>query len=262
MVEKNALGPGDELNSLNSSSNLVSSGKNFTLGFFTIPNTNFTYLGIWNTKDDQANKVWVANGDQPMVDSGTLKIDSSGTLKVISGGMTLFNVSDQVGSGNTRAVLQDSGNLVVYDATAKRTLWQSFDHPTDSLLPGMKLGYNLTTGQNWTLTSWLSEEVPASGAFTLSLEQIQGSGQIVIRWRGEVYWTSGPWNHETFEYLGSLVSPFNRFKHKLSLVSDAGGMYFTFRTIGTSLSMLKLTPEGKINDVANSLLSTPCSDSP
>ncbi|KAE9459252.1 hypothetical protein C3L33_08844, partial [Rhododendron williamsianum] len=55
------IGSGEELNS---SSPLVSDGGNFTLGFFTIPETNYTYLGIclwmWELTpkgriDDEAN---------------------------------------------------------------------------------------------------------------------------------------------------------------------------------------------------------------
>jgi len=44
-------------------------------------------------------------------------------------------------------------------------LWQSFDYPTDSLLPGMKLGVNRKTGHNWSLVSWFTPSTPASGPF-------------------------------------------------------------------------------------------------
>ncbi|KAI3828623.1 hypothetical protein L1987_02730 [Smallanthus sonchifolius] len=49
---------------------------------------------------------------------------------------------------------------------------KSFDHPTNVLLPGMKLGYDTRTRQNWTLTSSLSDNTSVSGAFTLSWEPI------------------------------------------------------------------------------------------
>ncbi|GJV67663.1 mutator type transposase, partial [Tanacetum coccineum] len=47
---------------------------------------------------------------------------------------------------NASVTLLDSGNLVLQelfpDGYQKKVLWQSFDYPTDTLLPGMKLGIN------------------------------------------------------------------------------------------------------------------------
>ncbi|CAK9181283.1 unnamed protein product [Ilex paraguariensis] len=49
--------------------------------------------------------------------------------------------------------LLDTGNLVVKnefdDNSGGSYIWQSFDHPCDTLIPGMKLGWNLRTGQEW-----------------------------------------------------------------------------------------------------------------
>ncbi|CAI9102713.1 OLC1v1001023C2 [Oldenlandia corymbosa var. corymbosa] len=248
--------PGDQLNS---TSTLVSEGGNFTLGFFTIPETNFSYLGIWYTADYQRRKGWVANPNSPinMNSSGAeaqLTMDSTGSLGIFSGGNPVLNVADQVvTNNNTIAVLLDSGNFVLMDSgSGNRTLWQSFDHPTDSLLPGMKLGFNLTTGQNWTLSSPLSSYILGSGAFTMSLERTQDSGQIVIRRRGEVYWTSGPWNNQGFPFFSKLNASFLLFAHKLNFASADDGMYFSFETIGTAISMLTLNPDGTILDDANS----------
>ncbi|GKF50258.1 hypothetical protein Tco_0146725 [Tanacetum coccineum] len=43
-------------------------------------------------------------------------------------------------------------------------------------------------GQNWTLTSWMSNENPDSGAFTLSWEAPdEASQRLVIRRRGQPY---------------------------------------------------------------------------
>ncbi|XP_059656689.1 G-type lectin S-receptor-like serine/threonine-protein kinase At1g67520 [Cornus florida] len=237
---------GDELNS-SSASLLVSEGGVFTLGFFTIPIGDvFGYLGIWDT-DDKENKVWIANPNTPIVNNiGVLTIDGKGRLKVMSGGSTVVNINDEVGSGNVSATLEDSGNFVVKDESDNRILWQSFDHPTSMQSQGMKLGFNLTSGQNWTLTSWLSDFYPSTGTFTLSWESTQESGQLIIHHRGERYWTSGELKDGNFEHMQLNDSYFN---HRFRYVSASDGSYFTFSP--TSLAIppkLELTPNGRIVD--------------
>ncbi|KAJ8527142.1 hypothetical protein K7X08_029619 [Anisodus acutangulus] len=174
-----SMKPGDELNY---SQVLDSEGGKFELGFFSILQTVKYYLRIWYAGDPVEKKLWIANPNTPMLNnSGWLTIDTTRTLKITSGGKTVVNIALPLLTGSLIARLQDSGNFVLQDETRNTTLWQSFDHPTDSLLPGLKLGYNLTTTQNWTLTSyWLSDYIPASGAFTLSLESIQDAFQLVI----------------------------------------------------------------------------------
>ncbi|GKA68794.1 G-type lectin S-receptor-like serine/threonine-protein kinase [Tanacetum coccineum] len=56
-------------------------------------------------------------------------------------------------SNNTEEVmaqLLDNGNFIVRD---KSLIWQSFDYPGDTLLPGMKLGRDLVTGIERFITS-------------------------------------------------------------------------------------------------------------
>ena len=67
------------------------------------------------------------------------------------------------------AQLLDSGNFVVRkenDPTPESYLWQSFDYPTDTLLAGMKFGFDRKTGLNWNLTAWKSPDDPAPGDFS------------------------------------------------------------------------------------------------
>ncbi|KAK0598937.1 hypothetical protein LWI29_000892 [Acer saccharum] len=85
----------------------------------------------------------------------------------------------------------DDGNFVLKksadDSTGgvtEQILWQSFDSPTDCFLPGMKLGINLKTGQNWSLTSWLTDSIPTPGAFTLNW--VPKERQLILRRRGEI----------------------------------------------------------------------------
>lgn len=194
---------GDELSS---ASQLISQGKNFPLGFFMTSLSNYYYIGIWYTDDDQATRVWVANPNAPLVtNSAALTIDSTtGKLVIAVEGRTIFNVSNQGMAHGATATLEDSGNFVLRDDVENRTVWQSFDHPSNALLPGMKLGYDVTSGQNWSLVSWLSDQITANGAFGLSWDP--EPKQLVLRRRGEVYWTSGPYQNQNFEHVNLSFS--------------------------------------------------------
>nr|GFA37506.1 putative bulb-type lectin domain-containing protein [Tanacetum cinerariifolium] len=202
---------------LNSSSQLVSPGNNFTLGFFNISATNNTYLGIWYTNDDRLRRVWVANPSIPIISSSSVLMINPNTSKLIisSGGTTLVNISDNQSGpdSNLIASLEDTGNFQLRNETDNSIIWQSFDHPTNVLLPGMKLGADLRMGQTWNLTSWFTDDCPDSGAFTLSWETNgENSQRLTIRRRGNPYWTSGDYlNNQTFEYMIGLNNPFSRY---------------------------------------------------
>ncbi|KAJ7953374.1 G-type lectin S-receptor-like serine/threonine-protein kinase [Quillaja saponaria] len=145
-----------------------------------------------------------------MNDSGVLTIDNTGKflIKHIGGDpIELYS-----GGSNTSVALLDSGNLVLSDGSTGKKLWQSFDYPTDTLLPGMKLGVNHKTGRNWTLTSWLSENHPSSGPFTLEWDP---KGQrLVVRRRGMIFWTIGVPKNPFFEHIDySLIHDYVFFSH-------------------------------------------------
>ncbi|KAI3703531.1 hypothetical protein L1987_73672 [Smallanthus sonchifolius] len=177
---------------LNLTSHLVSACSNFTLGFFNITATNYTYLGIWYTSDEQLRRVWVANPSTPIGSTSVvLLIDPNNGKLVIAGGRTgtaLVNVSDNQSGPNPNltATLGDDGNFQLKNEIDDQILWQSFDHPTNVLLPGMKLGSDLTTAKNWNLTSSLSDQIPDSGAYTLSWEPNgEDSQRFMVRQRGK-----------------------------------------------------------------------------
>ncbi|KAK9085018.1 hypothetical protein Sjap_025429 [Stephania japonica] len=143
------------------------------------------YLGIWYNNIPVQTIVWIANRDDPLSksSSGLLMLNRKGNLVLMDGTRYVWssNVSFVNGTANNSvAVLQNSGNLVLRDG-AGAVLWQSFDHPTDTLLPGMKIGFSKKTGHNGLLTSWKDENEPRSGDFTIGLDP-QRPSQIVI-WR-------------------------------------------------------------------------------
>ncbi|XP_071733756.1 G-type lectin S-receptor-like serine/threonine-protein kinase At1g67520 [Rutidosis leptorrhynchoides] len=232
---------------------------NFTLGFF---DQDYSYLGIWYTSDPESRKVWVANPNAA-IKSGdhALSVDpKTGNLIITTGQSTLMNITD-IRAGlnpNVTATLENNGNFRLINQKDKKVLWQSFDHPSNVLLPGMKLGYDLQSGQNWTLTSWLSDEFPNSGAFTLSWEPTdEVSQRLLIRRRGESYWTSGNLNDQTFQYMFALNAPGSQSHYNLSSVYTNEERYFSYEGTNSDLPMWILTPKGQIRDSDNSTVWTP-----
>jgi hypothetical protein len=106
--------------------------------------------------------------------------------------------------------LLDSGNLVVKDGNEndlEKFLWQSFDYPFDTLLPGMKLGRNFVTGLDRFLTSWKSTEDPALGKLSLQIDT-HGFPQLVSMKRDKLKARAGSWNGLSFtKYLRLRPNP-------------------------------------------------------
>ncbi|KAK1575063.1 hypothetical protein Q3G72_002274 [Acer saccharum] len=162
---------------------LVSASGKFKLGFFTPSSTPYSserYIGVWYYKPEDrtlqydytpqiqsTNVVWVANRSSPILHkSATLRIDSSdGNLKIFPNGENPIAITSVEAARNTSVTLEQSGNLILHElhsnGSIKGMLWQSFDYPSDTLLPGMKLGINLKDGHKWFLQSWLTNDSPA-----------------------------------------------------------------------------------------------------
>ncbi|KAM1411430.1 hypothetical protein COP1_024124 [Malus domestica] len=85
----------------------------------------------------------------------------------------------------TTAVLIDSGNLqLIFE---QDILWQSFDHPSDTLLPSMKLSLNKITGQQACLTSWAALDDSQRGLFSVGIDP--KLPRQLINWKGNAtYW--------------------------------------------------------------------------
>ncbi|KAK3197966.1 hypothetical protein Dsin_021381 [Dipteronia sinensis] len=109
----------------------------------------------------------------------------------------------------------------------RRFCGKAFDSPTDSLLPGMKLGINHKTGQNWSLTSWFTASMPTPGAFTL--EWIPDELQLVVKRRDVKYWTSGVLNNGTFKNLEILTD------YNFTQVSNTDEESLTFKIVPNGL---------------------------
>ena len=202
------------------------------MGFFhPCTNTTNSYLGIWFT-NDQKKRVWVGNRNASVVNtSAVLTLETTGSLKIMSQGGDPVTLSPaQVTYNSTiSATLLDSGNFVLQElnsnGTLKRVLWQSFDKPTDSLLPEMKLGINHKNRSAWSLTSWWNNLIPAPGPF--SLEWDPKGHQMIIRRQGVEFWTSGVLKGDTFEF----ISDESKGMYNFSVVSNEDEEYLSYTNI-------------------------------
>ncbi|KAB1227420.1 G-type lectin S-receptor-like serine/threonine-protein kinase RKS1 [Morella rubra] len=114
------------------------------------------------------------NRDNPLNDtSGVLSINGQGNLVLNSknGSIPFWSTNASVSSmNNSMARLLDSGNLVLVGQDSQSVKWQSFDYPSNTMIPLMKLGLDRRTGFNWYLTSWKSAENPGTGNCSYALD--------------------------------------------------------------------------------------------
>ncbi|KAI8525294.1 hypothetical protein RHMOL_Rhmol13G0219800 [Rhododendron molle] len=208
---------------------IISSNNGFQLGFFSPINTTNRYVGIWYSSIPLRTVVWVANRDRPLTDSsGTMIISDDGNLLILSGQKKIIwssNVSNPI--VNSSAQLLDSGNLVIRDDSDGRTIWESFQYPSDSFLQRMKLGSDVK------MKSWKSSSDPSVGTFSAGLNCLT-IPEIYV-WNGShPYWRSGPWNGQIFigvPYMNSM------YLNGFTVIPDdnKGTAYVSFTTGNVSL---------------------------
>uniref|UniRef100_A0A0D9W4W1 non-specific serine/threonine protein kinase n=1 Tax=Leersia perrieri TaxID=77586 RepID=A0A0D9W4W1_9ORYZ len=109
---------------------------------------------------------------------------------------------------NISATLSDDGNLILRSSSSNssdKILWQSFDHPTNSLLPGAKIGRDKVTGLNRRLVSRKNTVDQSPGVYSLELDP-SGAPQFVLveLTSGVTYWSSGEWNGRFFDSIPDM----------------------------------------------------------
>ncbi|KAF1882463.1 hypothetical protein Lal_00039111 [Lupinus albus] len=221
---------------------LISDKLNFQMGFFTPNNNNNSsysrYVGIWYYNIPQPQFVWVANRDKPIHGrGGAITITSNGNLVIFDDKNTLLwstNVSFSM--ENSQAVLHDDGNLILSskgDNGKKVVLWTSFDNPTDTFLPGMRVpvsGVQVKKNKkNYAFTSWKSSTDPSLGNYSMGVDP-EKLPQIVVWEGGKRKWRSGYWDGRIFTGVNMTGS----FLYGFTLnVDTQGGKYFVYSPLNS-----------------------------
>ncbi|WVZ87342.1 hypothetical protein U9M48_033992, partial [Paspalum notatum var. saurae] len=228
---------------------LVSSGGSFTMGFFSptgVPAKR--YLGIWFTASPDA-VCWVANRDTPLnTTSGVLVMGTRASLRLLDGSGQAAWSSNSTSSAAAVAQLLDSGNLVVRDQSSGAVLWQSFDHPSNTLLAGMRLGKDPRTGVEWSLTSWRAPNDPTPGDCRRVMDT-RGLPDCVS-WQGSVKkYRTGPWNGLWFSGVPEMASYSELFSNQVVVRPDEVAYIFN-ATAGAPFSRLVLNEVGVLQRLA------------
>ena len=144
----------------------LSPSSDFAFGFHPLPtNTSLFLLAIWYAKIFDTI-VWCANDGNPVQQGSRLVLTAkAGLVLTDPQGASLWNTSHDLTDATTinHGFLSDTGNFVLKTTRHDDPVWQSFDHPTDTLLPGQSL--NISGFVN----SRLSETVFSNGRFQLHL---------------------------------------------------------------------------------------------
>ncbi|XP_045814410.1 receptor-like serine/threonine-protein kinase SD1-8 isoform X2 [Trifolium pratense] len=189
---------------LTTNQTLESSNETFVLGFIPGTNSNI-YLAIWYKNIDPRTVVWVANRDHPLQNNSTndgfLKIGDNGNIVLLnsSSNNNLVWSSNQTTVTKNQLVLQllDNGNLVLRETNMNdptKYLWQSFDYPTDTLLPSMSIGWNFDKNTEKHLTSWkITGEDPSTGDYSYKID-FHGLPEIYLLNGEKIIYRSRHWN--------------------------------------------------------------------
>ncbi|KAI7728028.1 hypothetical protein M8C21_006095, partial [Ambrosia artemisiifolia] len=228
---------------------IVSPQQTFELGFFSPGNASENrYLGIWFKPLASGTVAWVANRETPIKNNtGELTLHPNGVLVLRDSAtnQVIWSSNTNENARNPVARLLDSGNFMIIDDDhgPEKYIWQSFDHPGDTELPGMKLGRNLERGIVTNYTSWKSVDDPSPGPFMIYMD-FNGLPQIFQKHKDVIQYRLGSWNGVAFTGR-PRVRPNSIYKFEY--VSNEREVYIISNLINNSVhSKMRLSPEGNM----------------
>ncbi|KAJ6360529.1 hypothetical protein OIU77_004526, partial [Salix suchowensis] len=115
---------------------LTSRNGIFSAGFFPVGDNAYCFAVWFSESSSEGNRtiIWMANRDQPVNGrKSELSVLKSGNVIITDAGRFTVWSTDTVSESSVFLKLDENGNLKLQNSEG--VLWQSFDSPTDTLLP-------------------------------------------------------------------------------------------------------------------------------
>ncbi|GMN45435.1 hypothetical protein TIFTF001_014624 [Ficus carica] len=190
------IGPGYNGSQMNWIDNdglfLLSNSSQFAFGFTTTSDVTLFLLVVFHMKSQTV--VWTANRDSPVSNSDKFVFDDKGSVYLRKGGSVVWSI-DTRGKAASAMELRDSGNLVLL-GDDNSVIWESFSHPTDTLLWGQDFVEGMKLVSN-----------PSSKNLTYFLEIKSGDMILSAGYdTPQPYWSMGKESRKTIDKDGGLVT--------------------------------------------------------
>ena len=165
------LKPGDSIS-------LLSRNHIFAAGFKPAGAPGAYAFGIWYAAiTDNSTVVWLANRDRLVDTNSSMALTQEGNMVLSTSDVTIVWATNTSDKGVKKAVLQENGSLALLSASrGGSSVWQSFDHPTDTLLPMQRFLRDVA------LVSKKSENTYSSGDYKLSFNR---DNRLSLTYTGE-----------------------------------------------------------------------------
>ncbi|TYJ45705.1 hypothetical protein E1A91_A02G074500v1 [Gossypium mustelinum] len=189
-------------------SHWLSESGQFAFGFY--PYGNGFAICIWFQNIQPRTIVWTANRDEtPFSSHATLLFNTEGRLVVQENQGREISIIGNASFASSASML-DTGNFVLFNSSSE-IIWQSFDYPTDTILPGQRL----SPGHR--LVSDVSEANHMSGKFQIVM---QPDGNLVQYPMGAIMLTMNLDNNGHLYLLNATGFIIKNFTETVSVSRD------------------------------------------